>query len=162
VNTATQKRIAGFLQRWSKLRAKAGRIEAERDQKIEPIKTRFEQRCAPILSAANVKLEPIAEEMRKLEKEIENEFLNNVPEGESFKFTRVDTASAVAEVITRTEREIDAKTFFENVPADQRNSVFYSCLKTLIGKAEKFLGADRANQIAHAKRNHRVEIRGIE
>ena len=158
VSKATQTRIASLLKRWSKLRGRAERINAERDQKLKPILARFELRCAPINSAAEEQLSPIAQEMSKLEKEIEDVFLNIVREGDSFKFTRVDIATAVAEVVTRTEREIDAKTFFDNVPPSKRNSAFYSCFKTLIGKAEKFLGADRLNQLAHGKRNHAVKI----
>ncbi len=158
VSKATQQRIAGLLKQWSKLRGRAERINAEREQKLAPIKARFEQRCAPINSAADEKLIPITQEMSRLEKEIENVFLNTVKEGESFAFTRVPIATAVAEVITRTEREIDAKTFFESVPASKRNAAFYSCLKTLVGKAEQFLGATRVNELAHAKRNHSVQV----
>lgn len=158
VSKATQQRIAGLLKQWSKLRGRAERINAEREQKLAPIKARFEQRCAPINSAAEEKLGPIREEMIQLEKEVEHVFLTLVKEGDGFKFTRVDIATAVAEVVTRTEREIDAKTFFDNVPPSQRNNAFFSCFKTLVGKAEKFLGADRLNQLAHSKRHHAVKI----
>jgi hypothetical protein len=97
--------------------------------------------------------------MAELEQEITRRFLNEISDTNSSSFTRVDTATAVAEVITRTERELDAKTFFDNVPPSQRNSAFWSCLKTLIGQAEKFLGATRLNQLAHAKHRHSVSIR---
>jgi hypothetical protein len=159
VSKTAQTRIAGLLKQWSKLRGRAERINAERDQKLQPIKTRFEQRCAPIHAAANEKLEPINEEMSRIEKEVEDVFLTVVRDGDNFKFTRVPEATAVAEVITRTEREIDAEAFFNAVPPAQRTKAFYSCFKTLIGKAEKFLGADRVNLLAHAKRNHTVQIR---
>jgi hypothetical protein len=157
----TEKEIARRLKQWSKLRAEKGRIEAGRDHKLTPIKTRFEQRCAPIISATNEKLEPVARQMAELEKEISDAFLTAIEEG-STSFRNIDTATAVAEVVTRTERELDAKTFFENVPASQRSLAFWSCLKTLIGQAEKFLGKIRLDELAHAKQRHTVSIKAKE
>jgi hypothetical protein len=155
---STEKQIAGALKQWSKLRARKERIEAERDQTINPIRTRFEQRCAPIHLRAQAKLDPVEQQMKQFEDEITSLMSAGISEDGQIAFTRVDTATAVAEVVTRTEREIDAKTFFENVPVSQRSTAFWSCLKTLIGKAEKFLGADRVNELAHAKRNHIISI----
>ncbi|HEV7377760.1 MAG TPA: hypothetical protein VGN95_23795, partial [Pyrinomonadaceae bacterium] len=133
-------------------------IEAERDQKIAPIRTRFEQRCAPYISAANKKLEPLAQAMAGLEGEITELYLKEVADSNNTCFRHIDAATAVAEVVTRTERELDAKTFFESVPPSKRDSAFWSCLKTLIGQAEKFLGATRLNELVHAKTRHTVSI----
>jgi len=73
------------------------------------------------------------------------------------KINRVSIATAIVEVATRTEREIDTKTFFNAVPESQRSAAFWSCFKTLVGKAEMFLGT-RVNELAHAKRNHTVRF----
>lgn len=156
---ATEREIARLLKQWSGLRAKQVRIEAERDQSIEPIKRRFEQRCVPIHAKANAKLEPILQQVQVLESQITEAMKAGISEEGQIAFTRIDTATAVAEVVPRTERELDAKTFFDAVPAAQRTGPFYSCLKTLIGKAEKFLGADRVNALAHAKRTYQVSIK---
>jgi len=153
-----QQRIAGLLKQWSKLRGRAERINSEREQKLKPIIARFEDKCAPINVAAEEKLSPIKREMTQLEKKIEDVFLNLVRDGESFAFTRIDTATAVAEVITQTQREIDLKKFFESVPPSKRNAAFYACLKTLIGKAVALLGEKRVNELTHAKRNYQVTI----
>jgi hypothetical protein len=155
----TEKKIAKGLKQWAQLRSKKERIEADRDQKLEPIRTRFEQRCAPINSAANEELEPIALQMAQLEQQISVAFLHEIEELGNTNFRYVDTATAVAEVVARTERELDAKTFFESVPPQKRNEAFWSCLKTLIGKAEKFLGAIRLNELAHAQERLTVSIK---
>jgi hypothetical protein len=154
----TEKEIAQRLKQWSKLRSRKGRIEAERDQKIAPIRARFEQRCAPYNSAATQKLEPIAQQMAQLESEITSIFLKAVAEPSNTSFRHVDTATAVAEVITTSQRELDPETFFNNVPPSERTAAFWSCLKTLIGEAEKFLGKIRLNQLAHAQQRHKVSI----
>ena len=155
----TEKKIAKGLKQWAQLRSKKERIEAERDQKLTPIKAQFERRCAPINSAANKKLEPLAQQMAEIEREITNAFLTEIEELGNTNFRHVDTATAVAEVVARTERELDAQTFFESVPPSKRNDAFWSCLKTLIGKAEKFLGAARLDELAHAKERLSVSIK---
>lgn len=161
VRRTEQKRIAAALKQWSVLRAKKGRIEAERDQAIEPHRMRFEQKCAPHIDRANQKLAPVEQQIQGLEDEIAALFMAALQAGSPVEFTRIDVTTAVAEVITRTEREIDARTFFEGVPPSRRNSAFWCCLKTLIGKAEKFLGADRLNELAHTKRTHQISIREV-
>ena len=154
----TQSGIAKALKRWSSLRAKKARIEAERDEAIAPHRAKFEQRCAPINARAQERLTPVEEQLRALEAEITLAFMVGVSENGDVKITRVNTAAAYAEVLTRQERELDPQLLFESVPASQRGAAFWSCLKTMIGKAEKFLGADRLNTLAHAKRTHTVSI----
>jgi CRISPR/Cas system-associated protein Csm6 len=157
----TEKEIAQKLKRWSQLQARAGRIVAEREQSLEPIRTRFEQRCAPINQRAQARLDPIQQEISTLEAEITALMEAGISASGDIRFTRVAEATAVAEVITHTQREIDAKTFFESVPAAERTKEFWSCLKTLVIKAEKFLG-ERVNTLAHAKRTHRISIHSQE
>ena len=157
----TQKGIAKALKRWATLRAKRAGIEAERERAIEPHRARFERRCAPIVARAAERLRPVEEELGALEKEITLAFLSALDERGNLKFTHVACATAVAEAITREERELDPQLFFNSVPPDQRNSAFYSCFKTLIGRAEEFLGRKRLNELAHAKRTHRVSINGL-
>jgi len=155
---ATQQGIAKALKRWASLRAKKARIEAERDRKIAPKKARFEQSCAPIFAAANAELAPIEEQLNEVEAAITRAFIAGVDERGSIRFSRVDTACAVAEAVPHTVRELDAKVFFDAVPPHERTSVFWSCLKTLVGNAERFLGAKRLNELAHARRTYRVSI----
>jgi hypothetical protein len=154
----TQSGIAKALKRWASLREKKARIEAERDRKIAPKRARFEQACAPIFEKANADLKPVEEQLNAIEQEITRAFMAGVDERGDVKINRVATATAIAEVVTREEREIDPRRFFESVPAAQRNEAFWSCLKTLVGRAEKFLGAQRLKEFAHAKRTHRVSI----
>ena len=154
----TQKSIAGALKRWSKLRQTKARIEAERERTIAPIKERFEQRCAPANLKAAEKLQPVEAELRALEAEITKAFEAGIDEKGGIKISQVSTATAIAEVRTSTERELDPQLFLNEVPPSRRDAAFYSCLKTLIGKAERFLGATRLNELAHAKRRHTVTI----
>ncbi len=159
VSKTTQTKIASLLKQWSKLRGRAARINAERDQKLKPIKVRFEQRCAPINLAADEKLQPLNLQLKELEGEITNVFLNEVKDGKgNFAFTRIAEACAVAEVISKPEREIDSKEFFDSIPPAKRDAAFWSCVKTLIGQAEKFLGKDRVKLLAHTKLKHTVTI----
>jgi hypothetical protein len=154
---ATEKEIAAKLKEWAKLRAKKERIEADRDQAIEPLRARFERRCAPILEKARLKLDPIEPDLISLQEEITALMLRGIAEDGELKLTRVATATAVAEVVTHAQREINPKSFFESIPPSQRGQAFWSCLKVLIGNAEKFLG-DRLKDLAHAKETHRVTI----
>jgi len=153
----TQKSIATALLQWSKLQAKRERIEAERDQIIAPIRTRFEQRCAPIHNRANLKLEPLQQQISQLETDITAAMMAGISENGDIKINRVSIATSIVEVATRSEREIDAKAFFDAVPESQRSAAFWSCFKTLVAKAEKFLGS-RINDLAHAKRSHKVQF----
>ena len=155
---ATQRGITKALARWQKLRRRKGAIEAERDATLEPIRQRFEQRCAPVLARAQAKLDPVERELAEVEDAIVTAFMGAVDKRGHFRFTRVANAAAVAEVITRQERELDPKVFFESIPESQRTAAFWSCLRTLIGKAERFLGSDRVNQLAHARQTHQIKI----
>lgn len=155
---ATQRGITKALARWKKLRQKKGAIEAERDATLEPIRQRFEQRCAPVYARAQHKLDPVEQELQELEDAIVIAFEGAVDKRGKFRFTRVANASVVAEVATRHERELDPKTFFDSVPESQRTSVFWSCLRTLVGKADRFLGADRVSQLARVRSTHQIKI----
>jgi hypothetical protein len=155
----TQKGIARALRRWATLRAERERIEAERDQTIEPIRARFERQIAPAVARAEEQLTPLRDELSKLEKEITEAMKANIVGGE-VRLPRVSTSVAVAEVVTRSEREIDAREFFESVPVAKRGDAFYSCLKIQIGKAEKFLG-ERITDLAHFKRTHTITVRAV-
>lgn len=158
----TEKEIARRLKAWANLRERKGRIEAERDERLEPLRQKFEQRCAPIVSAASEKLEPLQQQMAELEREITDVFIKAISEPNKISFRRIDTATAIAEVITRQERELDPKVFFDSVPPSKRDSAFWSCLKTLIGAAEKFLGRTRLDEICHTKQRHTVQVRAKE
>jgi hypothetical protein len=155
---ATQSSVARALKRWASLRAKKERIEAEREQKLAPIKARFERSCAPILARTQRNLAPVEAEIATLEAEMGAAMLAGIEKKGGIRVTRISTATAIIEVVTKSEREIDTQAFFNAIPPAQRNAAFWSCLKTLVGKAEKFLGA-RINEFAHAKQSHRVEIR---
>ncbi len=75
------------------------------------------------------------------------------------KIRHISVAQAVVEVVTKSEREIDAETFFNAIPPAERGTAFYACLKTLISKAEKLLGAKRVNELARLKQTHRIEFK---
>lgn len=96
--------------------------------------------------------------MSELEAAITAAMKAGIKEDGHVAFTRIDCATAVAEVITRTEREIDAKAFFDAVPPSERGAAFYACVKTLVGKAEQLLGAERLKMLAHARHNYSISI----
>jgi hypothetical protein len=156
VKRTTEKQIVILLKRWSSLRGKKERIEAERDQAIQPIRARFEQRCAPILDKAQVKLDPLLQEISDLQRQIEQKMLEGFNE-DGLKVRRIDAATCFVEVVTKSQREIDPKEFFEAIPQFERGQAFWACLKILIGNAEKFLG-NRINELAHARQSHSVSI----
>lgn len=70
----------------------------------------------PFFEAANEKLAPVEQQMKELEAEITSMMEAGIQADGTIEFTRIDIATAVAEVITRKERELDAKTFFDSVP----------------------------------------------
>ena len=158
---ATQRSITKALRRWKKLREERARIEAGRDQQLATLRTRFEQRCAPILASAAEELAPIQSEITTLEEQITAAMKAGILQNGDVKINRVSIATAVVEVVTTSEREIDTRKFFDAVPPSERGDAFWSCLKTYVGKAEKFLG-ERVNEFAHAKRRHSVVIREVE
>lgn len=152
---ATQRGIAKALRQWKKLRDERGRIEARRDQQLAEIRTRFEQRCAPIHNAAAEELAPVQSQIAALEEQITAAMMAGILQNGDVRITRVPIATAVVEVVTTCEREIDTRKFFEAVPPSERGDAFWSCLKTYVGKAERLLGS-RVNDLAHAKRRHSV------
>lgn len=154
----TQKSITKALRLWAKLRGQRAEVEAERDQLLAPIRARFEQDSAPILQRFDPQISTLSSQISELEAGITKAMLAGTDERGEVKITRVDVACAVVEIVTRPEREIDTKAFFEAVPPHERGDVFWMCLKTLVGKAEKFLG-DRVNEYCHAKYRHTVSLR---
>ena len=156
-----EKSIAGALKRWATLRRKKARIEDEREALIAPFRQRFEQRCAPFHLKAGEALQPVEAELRELEAEITRAFEAGIDKKGGVKISQVCIATAVAEIRTHTERELDPRLLLEEVPSSRRDDTFYACFKTLIGKVEKYLGSNRLNELATAKRRHTVSINEV-
>ncbi len=131
------------LDAWAGAKAKANKIEGNREKALEPLTTAYNRKCASIYEETNEKLRPVEEQLRNLEAEIAKEFSLGIDRAKrTCAVYQVATEKAIAEVQTgEGNREIAPEKFFEQTPEAQRDSKFWQCVKILIGPAEKFLGS---------------------
>ena len=60
--------------------------------------------------------------------------------------------------LTEGNREIEPHKFFDFVKAADRTGTFWECYKVLIGKAEKFLGQEKVDELAKKPKTYSVSI----
>lgn len=60
--------------------------------------------------------------------------------------------------LTEGNREIEPHKFFDFVKAADRTGTFWECFKVLIGKAEKFLGQEKVDELAKKPKTYSVSI----
>lgn len=119
----------------------------------------FNEATKPINEKFDKKLLPINSEISELEKSIKTAFDSTKDKDGSFKLGKVEHGSLIVEpVSSQSAREVDAKVFFDSVPANKRESV-WSSLKVLIAKAEKLVGKEALDKIASVKTTWSVTIR---
>jgi hypothetical protein len=61
-------------------------------------------------------------------------------------------------VSNQSAREVEARTFYDSTPPAKRQMV-WSCLKVLIGQAEKLVGKEALDKLAKVKTTWSVQIR---
>jgi len=151
--------ITAALEQWAKAKAKAVRIEGKRDSDLASIKQRYEKQCAPIESAAKESLAPLEKSMREAAAVIEKELRIGINDDGTIALPQVTSEKALAKITAKDgDRVIDPEKFFAEVPPAKRDSMFYGCVKILVGKAEKAYG-DIVNRISKPKTVHAVEIK---
>lgn len=147
------------LKKWQGLALRAEKIEDERTVQLETLLDTYDRKAQPINEDADRKLDPILEEMRTLEKEIETDMLAAIKADGSVPIAQLETAKAIAQVHTTGKREIDAAAFFRATSPRVRTAAFFDCLTVQIGKAEKFLDARTMARLAIKKLTHTVALR---
>jgi len=132
----------------------------KQEKQIAKYRAEFEQATTPIFEKTNKKLAPVNQRISALQKEVEAAMLNNLDGNGRPKLKVVSTDALTAEVVqSASRREIDAETFFAEVPSlKRRGSSFWECFAVQIGKAEKFLG-ERINEISKVKTSLKVVIK---
>jgi hypothetical protein len=151
--------ITEALEQWARAKAKAIRVEAKRDSDLAPIKQKFERQCAPIENDAKEKLAPLEKQMREFGRTIEKELRLGINGDGTIVMPQVMSESAVAKVNAKDgDRVIDPSQFFEAVAPAKRDSMFWSCVKVHVQKAEKAYG-DIVNRISQRLPKHVVEIK---
>jgi len=146
------------LDRWAKAKAKAVRIEAKRDSDLAPIKERYEKQCAPIEAEAKGALAPLEKAMSEARSIVEKELRLGINDDGSIALPQVVSEKAIAKVTSKDgDRVIDPEKFLAEIPPAKRNSIFFGCVKILVGKAEKAYG-DVVNRISTPKVVHVVEV----
>jgi hypothetical protein len=138
-----KKLIQEKLDELGKLRSKIARIDGDHDKKLAPITDAYNKKRAPIDATANDARRPIEEQCRTLEAEITKEFGLGIDIGaRTCALYQVSGARMIAEVQTgEGSREIAPEKLFEQIPAAQRDSKFWGCVKILIGPAQKAYGS---------------------
>lgn len=156
---STKQDLTAKLHEWEKLKTRATKIETQREQQLQTILDVFEKKAEPINADADRQLAPLVDQMEAIEKELESELLGSIKPDGSIRIPQLETASALAQVMTDSRREIKAAAFFRAVLPSRRNDPdFYGCLSVLIGKAEKFLDKATMTRLARAKLTHSVSL----
>jgi len=157
MNKPKKTEIAAKLEEWARNERKRLRIEADRDLALEPHVTALQKKLAPINEDAEEKLAPVLATKARLEKEITDAMQRGISVDGEVALPQVVTERAIVEVKTTTQRDMDAKAFFDAVKAGHRTSEFFGCLKVLIGKVEKY--RSDLLKLAKEKRSHSIVIR---
>lgn len=150
--------ITEALETWAKAKAKALRAEAKRDADIAPHEQRYLKTIAPIEQAAKDALAPLEKTMREAASVIEREMRLGINGDGTIAVPQVATEKAFAKINTKDgDRLVDAQKFFDEFHPSSRNATFWSCVKILVGKAEKAYG-DIVNRVSKPEVKHLVEI----
>lgn len=148
------------LKAWQSLALREQKIEKDRKVQLETLIDTYERKAQPINEDADRKLEPILEQMRTLEKEIETAMLAAIKADGSIPIAQLETPKAIAQVHTTGKREIDAAAFFRATsPRARTTAGFFDCLTVQIGKAEKFLDARTMARLAIKRLTHTVALK---
>jgi hypothetical protein len=157
--TSNKKSLAEKLNQWAKLAQRQKQIQERRDSDLQPFKEEYERSCASIVEAAEQKLLPIQQELTALASEIETALKAGAKPDGTVKIPQLVGDAAIATVKPTAVREIPAQDFLNAIPAPERTSEFWSCLKVLLGETTKVIGANRVEALANKSYTYKVEIR---
>lgn len=153
MSRVSRKSIIEAIDEWAELHERKREIEAIRDEQLAPVRARFEKRCAPIVAAAAEELLPIQSRVNEIELLVGEFLLSDLETDGTVRLRKLTGASANAEVLTASQREIEPSKFFAAIT--DRTDRFWKCVKVLVGNAEKAYG-DKINDFAKLKVSHRV------
>lgn len=155
--------IAAKLAEWAKLQKKRLRIEAKRDEELDPHVTKFERATAAINANAKLQLDDLNPKIDVLAKEIEKALLAGVDETSgvvALSQVSLEGGKALAEVKAKEgPRSVDPEKYFEHTPHSKRNNIFWSAVKIAIAPAEAFLGKVTLNAMAEKPTTYKVELK---
>jgi hypothetical protein len=152
-------RLATLLRKWQKHAERQLEIERRRDEELQPLRERFDKQAEPIVAAAEKELAPVLAMLADLDNEIRTALLTAIRPDGTVAIPNVEAKAAIAEVTIDQKREISPVDFFATVPAADRHSNFWNCLRVQIGETTNFLGKPLVSRLAKFKRTYDVTIR---
>lgn len=154
-----KQKIKDDLEMLAGLYEKREALKSAQNKQIDKHLKAFNELTKPINEKFDAKLLPLKTQIADIEKAVQSAFDSTKQADGSFKLGKIETDSLIAEPVSnQSAREIDAKTFFDSVPALKRASV-WDALKVLIGKAEKIVGKEALDKIAKVTTSWSVTIR---
>lgn len=135
-------------------------LEGQRQEQIAPITKRYQKACEPIDAEFNPKFAPIDERVKDIKRQLEG-YLKAGFDAKTgaAKIVQIigepsNGKEPVACVKVATQRWLDPERFCAEIK--ERTKDFWDCLTVGIQKAEKFIGANRVNQLA--KTDYRASV----
>lgn len=152
-------KISENLETLEGLYAKREKLENQKARQLHPHQVAFNEATKPITDKFDEKVAPIDKKIAELMDEISAEYNKTKQADGSYKLGKVEFGGLVAEPYSiQSAREVDAKSFFDSVPALKRESV-WGAFKVLIGKAEKIVGKEALDKIAKVTTTWSVQVR---
>ena len=161
MSTATKiKRTAeAALDKWTRERTRALKIEVDRDLELLPLFNDFKKHTDEIKKSAQAKLDPIYKKMRELEAEIGKELLAGVDETKgTIAVGQIENAKAIAEVSVDTKRFVPAQDLLAAVPEADRGEDFWQCLGTYVTKLDKYLTEAVMTKLTKVSRSYSTRV----
>lgn len=157
---ATQKQtIKENLVKLEELYGEREAIERTRNNQLGKHQKAYNEATKPINERFDKKLSPLNSKIAALENEIVTAIESTKQNDGTFKLGKVESENLVVEAVSsKSAREVDAKTFFNSVPALKREAV-WDAFKVLISKAEELVGKESLDKIAKVTTNWSVKIR---
>lgn len=155
--------ITERLSEWARLERKRLRIEATRDEELDPHVAEFQKNTESINSTAKLQLDEVARQLATVSKEIERALLAGVNEKTGvIALPQVALAGgkALAEVKKKEgARVIDAERFFARTPPAKRTTAFWAAVTIGVAKAKDFFGEVVLNAMADKPTSYKVELK---
>lgn len=157
--TKIKQTVGSALDKWTRERNRALKIEIECDMELLPLVRDFQLQTGEIKKAAQAKLGPIYDRMRELETEIGTEMLKGVNEKTgAIAVSQIENATAIAEVTVDSKRYIPPSDFLAAVPEADRNADFWGCLSVFVTKVDKYLPESIRTQLTKLNRNYSTRV----
>jgi len=155
--------ITERLTEWAKLERKRLRIEAKRDEDLDPHVTNFQNATESINSTAKLQLDEISAKQATLAKDIETALLAGVDHKTgviALPQVALEGGKALAEVEKKEgARVVDPEKYFLHTPAAKRTKGFWAAVKIGIAPAIEFFGEVVLNSMADKPPTYKVKLK---